>query len=319
MTRKIVGILLVSSGCLLLVAGCGRALGIVAGTYSRSNLTIEIYEGLANTQVQGFTSALVACDADEQLIGGGFRTVAPSGEPIRITGSYPADDTGQEVPSGASPTAWTVVGYSPTGGGKLVAYALCLKSAIAVHVTTRVQSMTLKPGDYQVLMADCQPDFQLGGGFVTHPLSAGTSTPPLVSALGPGPGGLMPWTTVVQLPASSRSSYTAESVAVCISGMPHFTVTGEANSSHTYGSSPQTAEDPCPSAFALAGGGFSSDLEANGQVPAVTGDFPEVTSDFPVMDSNNIAAWHVEAQSLTGTPFTLTAWSVCAAQVYFNY
>lgn len=45
---------------------------------------------------------------------------------------------------------------------------------------------------------------------------------------------------------------------------------------------------------------------------------PEVTSDFPVMEGNNIAAWHVEAQSLTGTPFTLTAQSVCAAQVYYQ-
>jgi hypothetical protein len=294
-----------------MLAGCNGGEGIQAGTYSRSNLTIELYEGLATTQARGYTNALVTCDADEQLIGGGFRTAVPSGQPIQITASYPSDDNGQEVPFGAPPTAWTVVGYSSTGGGKLAAYALCLKSAIAVHVTTKRQSATLKPDDSYEVTAECEPDFQVGGGFVTHQVSAGTSIPLQVFSLGPGSASLTSWTTFVRVPASSRSSYRAESVALCISGMPHFTVTFGPTVSPPYGRSPQTVEAPCPSAFALTGGGFSFDPQAVGL------NVPEVTSDFPVMEGSNIAAWHVEAQSLTGTPFTLTARSVCAAQVYY--
>jgi hypothetical protein len=309
MVRKVVGILLVACECLVL-AGCGGE-GIQAGTYSRSNLTIEIYEGLANTQARGYTNALVTCDADAQLIGGGFRTAVPTGQPIQITASYPSDDNGQEVPSGASPTAWTVVGYSSTGGGKLAAYALCLKSAIATHITTIRQSIILKPGDSQALTADCEHEFQVGGGFTTHQLSAGTSTPPQISSLGPATGAYGQWTTFLQVPASSRSSYRAESVALCISGMSHLTVFSGANSAHTYGRSPETIEEPCPSAFALTGGGFG--LENLIDAPSV----PEVTSDFPVMEGNNVAAWHVEVQSITGTAYTLTAFAVCAAQVYY--
>src|SRR5215469_7748728 len=70
----------------MLVSSCG---GIDYGsyTYARLKLTVELYEGLANQQARGFTRAMVSCDPDDVLIGGGFRTSTDGGAPIQIAAS----------------------------------------------------------------------------------------------------------------------------------------------------------------------------------------------------------------------------------------
>src|SRR5215469_1779170 len=87
----------------MLVSSCAN--GIVAGsyTYTRLKLTVELYEGLANQQTRGLTKAMVSCDPEDVLMGGGFRTSTDGAAPIQIAASYPSDDVGHMAAPGASP------------------------------------------------------------------------------------------------------------------------------------------------------------------------------------------------------------------------
>jgi hypothetical protein len=293
--------------------------GIEAGsyTYTRLRLTVELYEGLANQQVRGFTKAMVTCDPQDVLMGGGFRTYTDGAAPILIAASYPSNDAGHMVAPGASPSTWTVIGYSSSGGGKLVAYALCLVSPTTAVVTTSTATGTVAPGQPTSLnlWADCPPGQSLlGGGFLTEQASS-LSPPPQISALSPsnGTNQSTTWTVAADPSSAGQSRATVRATALCIAGRSGFTIDTtvlrhDVSSPQPPGSLPVTSQFSCPEGYPLTGGGFWAN-SYDTTSPFI------VTSDVPLMIGSQ-ALWQVGGYIRPDLYGSLLVWTVCLGPAY---
>ena len=292
-----------------LVSSCGS--GIQAGDYTSAEITVEIYEGLANQQARGLTRAIVSCDPDEILIGGGFRTDATPGMPIQIAASYPSDGADNEVAPGISPTTWTVMGYSASGGGKLAAYALCLSSPTTALVTTSVSTAMVTPATYTEITAVCPyGEALLGGGFMTEQTQV-LSPPPQLITLSPlaSSQNYNKWTITLLPPGSGRSE--AKSIAMCIAGRSGLTIFTNYQLHVVYetapvpGGVPVTGELSCWASHALTGGGFEAAFVNN------SAEFV-ATTDIPLVKDKQVV-WHMDGYTRPGLSGLVSVWTVCAA------
>lgn len=118
--------------------------------------------------------ATATCPSSTRLLSGGARTTPGTVGSLKPIGSFPSDDAGHPLTSGANPGSWTAVGLNGGGGDQgnmTFAFAICATGAALPNVAiahAQVPGPALATTAAQV-SASCPAGSALlgGGGFVS--------------------------------------------------------------------------------------------------------------------------------------------------------